>query len=622
MKPFVAGIADARKRMERFQAGLERVSRHAMRFGLALAAGIGLAVRAYAKQERAENDLATALRATGQEVDANMRRFKELAAGIQKVTTYADEDILSFQAYATHLGVTADKLDETTRTALGLSKALGMDLQTSMRYTALALQGEFTMLQRYIPELRATESATEKLAIVMRKGAQGFQAAQADTKTLAGGLAQLKNTLGDTAEKIGEAFLPELKAATEQMQKFAESAGEWASMNKGLIVGTAKLALGLAGVAIVAPKILAAAMAIKALGLAATATAGLWLGLGAAVGIVSWKIGRFLRYAAGFTDWSKELARERARAARIDKEAVRAAERHAAAVKRQADALFGQGRALLEAGRSIEEVARALEELDRSGVATDRAVERLRKLQEAAAAVKRAMSDWGEELLPARPVERLEDMLSGMAGGDREKMAEEMTRMPGLRKAWKAIWEEQRTHSTTWVKTVVEGVRQYREEMGEAQTQILAAEMVRHAQALINQKGEREKADEERARKADEAQRKAEEAARRKQQMTNDLAKGYLAFQQQREDGEKRAEEQLAARWRGQMGQFRGVKDAWRRIQTATLSVERPKAAEAMKSPTEWAKEQLAEQKAMKDGINKLVKLFEAAGIVPAVVGA
>jgi len=495
---FVAGISAAQARLQKLDVALKQIGRAGMRFGLALAAGIGLAARAYAKQERAENDLATALRATGQEVEGNMRRFKELAAGIQKVTTYGDEQILAFQAYATHLGVTADKLDGTTRAALGLSKALGMDLQTSMRYTALALQGEFTMLQRYIPELRATESATEKLAIVMRKGAQGFEAAMADTKTLAGGFAQMKNQIGDAAEAIGQALLPALMELTGGIGKLSNGVRDWAKLNAGMIVGATKLGLALAGVAILAPKLLAAVTAIKAIGLALVSTTGAVVALGAAVAIVGYNAGKALRNLMGLTDWTRELAKAQGHLADLDRERERVDAKHEAAVKRQEQQLVRQGKAWLGMGQSMEQIVVKLRHMEVSGDAIDRAIERLEKFNAATRAAHAA-----------------------------------------FKTKWTAEWD---------------------------------AETARKEEERAERIADRRRQQiEERDRLEDELQRKQEERERIKLGLAQTYWSMVLGQEREHAREEEQREARNEARKRANVGQFVGLKEGWRRIQSAAL---------------------------------------------------
>jgi hypothetical protein len=203
----------ASKQMRKTAAATRRTS-SAMRGLKAAVAGIGVyglirgvrsVVEAYGEQEAAETALRSALASTGQEVEKNQAMFEAYAGTLQGVTVYGDEFLLRLMAQATNLGITAENLEETTRQAIGLSTALRMDLNTALRYVSLATQGEFTMLRRYIPELRQTTDATEQLAIVNRVAAAGFVQARAEAETTQGRIKQLSNAWGDFKEAIGQA---------------------------------------------------------------------------------------------------------------------------------------------------------------------------------------------------------------------------------------------------------------------------------------------------------------------------------------------------------------------------------------------------------------------------------
>ena len=212
-------------------------------FAVAIPLAIAHTVRAFAAQEKAENAIASALDSHGDSLDGMLPALKAQAATIQNLTVYGDEFILGLMAQARNLGTTSGKLDEVTRRAVGLSKALGMDLRTALRYTVLAQQGEFTMLQRYIPVLRSATTETEKLTIVNEMAARGWSQARAEIETTSGKYQQLKNTLGDWAEWIGEgvAYTATVVATDfgDYIDGLREAAAYW-----GLIAERSKAAAG------------------------------------------------------------------------------------------------------------------------------------------------------------------------------------------------------------------------------------------------------------------------------------------------------------------------------------------------------------------------------------------
>jgi len=219
-----------------------------MYIGAAAAGMAAVTLRAYAQQEEAERGLRAALNATGQAAGQHMESLLESAKAIQRLTIIGDEAALALMKQATNLGINAEQLPEVTRGVIGLSEALGINMQSAIRYGALALQGEFTVLQRYVPALRMTTDAGEKLAIVQRLMASGWEQAQERTKTFWGRLVQLKNELGDVAEKIGEALVPAAETLIGWLRTLAVWIGginashvRWAALATGVVLAVTGL---------------------------------------------------------------------------------------------------------------------------------------------------------------------------------------------------------------------------------------------------------------------------------------------------------------------------------------------------------------------------------------------
>jgi len=80
-------------------------------------------------------------------------------------------------------------------------------------------------LSRYIPELRTAGSATEKMAIIQRVAAAGFEQAQARAQTYPGVLQQLSNTFGDFQEKVGDSIIKnnEFKEAIGKVKGYSRT---------------------------------------------------------------------------------------------------------------------------------------------------------------------------------------------------------------------------------------------------------------------------------------------------------------------------------------------------------------------------------------------------------------
>lgn len=219
----VSAIKTAFSRMATsFKAAFDKMVRYAKWGALAIAGALALATKAAMKQQDAQFLLAAALKISGEWTLALQHRFEAFAASVQQATIYGDEEVLQLMQLQKSLGVTSDKLEEAAKMSIGLATATGRDVRSMAMYIALAQQGEFTMLRRYIPALRSTTDATEQLRIITEFAAAGFKLAEERAKTGSGALRQMWNALGDVAEVIGGALLPGLTKTFKRIKEWAE----------------------------------------------------------------------------------------------------------------------------------------------------------------------------------------------------------------------------------------------------------------------------------------------------------------------------------------------------------------------------------------------------------------
>lgn len=229
ISPLKKALAKAKAMLKTGLTTMTRIAKRlAIGIGVGIAAGLAYATKAAIKQEKAEYALAAALNNTGDATEANMKKFKAFASEIQRTTVYGDEETLMLMAMMKNLGVLTDSLEDATRQSIGMAAATGREIKSMSMYIALAQQGEFTMLRRYIPALRSTTDATEQLKIITDFTARGFKIAQAEILTTSGSLKQMWNAVGDVAEVIGDALLPHVR-------KLAIRIKDWAQGNQKLI---------------------------------------------------------------------------------------------------------------------------------------------------------------------------------------------------------------------------------------------------------------------------------------------------------------------------------------------------------------------------------------------------
>jgi len=129
---------------------------------------------------------------------------------IQQITLVGDEQSQKLMTAAANMGISLDQVADATKGAIGLSekfKDVGLSQETAMKGIALAYEGDFNQLQRYIPELKSASTASEKMAILQREMASGFNMASDAITTNTGKIIQLQNKYGDLKEKVGGFFM-------------------------------------------------------------------------------------------------------------------------------------------------------------------------------------------------------------------------------------------------------------------------------------------------------------------------------------------------------------------------------------------------------------------------------
>ena len=181
-------------------------------------------VLAAAEQQKADAMLAQSLANVGYKSDAALQSLKAFAGEIQKDTIYGDEYTEQIMALGLNLGLTGKQIKEATKGAIGLTAALGgkMALEDAIKNVAAAYQGEFTMLNRYVFEMRKVKTNAEKMAILQRKMADGYKMAKVEAQKGLGPVTQMWNALGDAVnETIGAILLPKVQESANKIKQWA-----------------------------------------------------------------------------------------------------------------------------------------------------------------------------------------------------------------------------------------------------------------------------------------------------------------------------------------------------------------------------------------------------------------
>jgi hypothetical protein len=288
---FLGDLNDLTKKFRSATTQMEsfanRINRIGKQMSVALTAPItafaGVSVRAFAKQEDAERKLASAIRATGGQVDANMARFTAFATEMQRLTVVGDETTLGLLQLATAQGLSADASERAVRNAIAMQSAFNVGAESAIRMTAALEQGDATMLRRYIPALRGVTDEAEMLAKAHEILSGAFEIAQDEALTFGGQIAQLRNAFGDFQEQVGAViakglgpFVRRAQLMVEQLQAMDEATLK-ARVQMGLFVAAIGPAL------IVFSKL---ATAFLALMTPLTAKIALFAALGAGIVVV------------------------------------------------------------------------------------------------------------------------------------------------------------------------------------------------------------------------------------------------------------------------------------------------------------------------------------------------
>jgi uncharacterized protein YukE len=166
------------------------------------------AMAAAAESESVDRALQTALETTGRSTAQLFPQFNALSQAIQQETTISDEAARSAMTLLVQMtNLDRRGIEQATKSAIGLSKVYGMDLDSAIRIVQKAVNGQTAMLQRYGIQIDSTLPLEEKRAAIFERLSPLYQRAQSETETYSGAMAQLKNTIGDSLETIGLAII-------------------------------------------------------------------------------------------------------------------------------------------------------------------------------------------------------------------------------------------------------------------------------------------------------------------------------------------------------------------------------------------------------------------------------
>jgi hypothetical protein len=195
-----------------------------------IVAGFALATRAADRQAEAEAKLQAVIRATGGAAGVTAEHVMDLAASLQRTTTFGDEAtiagaavLLTFRSIRNELGEGNAIFDRTIAVGQDLAALMGGDLQGAMVMLGKALEEPkvgLTALRRV--GVSFDESQRELISTLVESGntleaqriiLEGLESqvggtAQVVARTAGGAMKMAFNDLGDAMERIGKVFDP------------------------------------------------------------------------------------------------------------------------------------------------------------------------------------------------------------------------------------------------------------------------------------------------------------------------------------------------------------------------------------------------------------------------------
>ena len=170
-------------------------------------------VQEFIRLEDAANALDAAFRRIGKTNAAYRRELADLNAELAKNSIYTTAELAAAQALALNMGVSGDKIKETTQAAIGLSAAYGKDLGSSMRMLALAASGNYISLKYLGIQVDKNLSPAENYSNILKQLSGNMGLAKARTQTVSGALTQMNKSVDDAKAALGEQLAPYVKDA-------------------------------------------------------------------------------------------------------------------------------------------------------------------------------------------------------------------------------------------------------------------------------------------------------------------------------------------------------------------------------------------------------------------------
>lgn len=206
---------------------------------------------AFGDSEDATRKLAIAIDLSGMASQDSLEKHNALADSLQRTLNVEDEVTKGLMTQASMLGVADEKLDDVTKTAIGLATAMGTSLDDGLKKARLALDGNFREIEKLVPSIKSLATEEAKFEAILSLAEKGLiqKAAASDSMSQADDRAIL--SIGELMESVGAAVLPLQAMAYEGIEIVVtalnaafgpsiKSAGEFFGSFKDMVIIGAK----------------------------------------------------------------------------------------------------------------------------------------------------------------------------------------------------------------------------------------------------------------------------------------------------------------------------------------------------------------------------------------------
>ena len=236
IKVSTPGAKKSKAQLKGLSGSISSLGKAALATGVAyfgargLISGLSSAIRLAGEQEQAEKKLEVALGKKSKALLAN-------ASALQKMTTFGDEAIIGVQSSLAAFIKDEEQIKKATEATLDMAVAMGMDLKAAGDLIAKTLGSSTNAMSRYGIAVEGAVGSTERLESLTNNVATLFGGqASAQAETMTGQIEQMKNSMGDAAETLGEVFGPAIIGSADLIKATAESLKDFIAVSGDTIM--------------------------------------------------------------------------------------------------------------------------------------------------------------------------------------------------------------------------------------------------------------------------------------------------------------------------------------------------------------------------------------------------